>query len=201
MENENDLTVSEAMVDYKKHYTYADYMSWDDEIRRELIYGIPYVMSAPTTRHQSISVSLNAQFYNFLKGKQCKVFHAPFDVRLNADAEDDTVVQPDIVVICDHTKIEKTGCRGAPDLIIEILSPSNSAHDTVLKLKLYQENNVREYWIVDPDEKLVHIYIMEDRHYFLNSYKEESQKTGSDLYIPVRSLKGCVINITEVFME
>ncbi|MDR0310315.1 MAG: Uma2 family endonuclease, partial [Acidobacteriota bacterium] len=108
-----------------ERYTYADYASWDTEERYELIDGVPYLMSpAPLRKHQSILFELSGQFRNFLKGKPCKAFAAPFDVRLNADTYDDTVVQPDLVVICDKLKLDAKGCVGAPDMVIEILSPS-----------------------------------------------------------------------------
>jgi len=117
-------------------------------------------MSAPNARHQEILVALTSQFYNYLQGKPCKVYPAPFDVRLfyEEDESDDTVVQPDITVICDEKKRGAEGCRGAPDLVIEILSPSNTAIEMERKLKLYQDAGVREYWIVDPENNGVTVY-------------------------------------------
>ncbi|MDR2701455.1 MAG: Uma2 family endonuclease [Spirochaetaceae bacterium] len=143
-------------------FTYADYKEWelDEGERFELINGEAYAMSGPNTRHQEILMALSSQFYNYLQGKPCKVYPAPFDVRLfyEEDESDDTVVQPDITVICDEKKRGYEGCRGAPDLVIEILSPSNTAIEMERKLKLYQEAGVREYWIVDPENNGVTVY-------------------------------------------
>ena len=132
-------------------YTYADYMAWEDGERWEIIEGVPYLMSpAPTWVHQGISGELFLQIATFLKGKPCKVYAAPFDVRLFPadDDSDDTVVQPDIVVVCDRSKLDRSGCRGAPDMLVEILSPSTARHDQLVKLQLYKKAGVREYWIV-----------------------------------------------------
>jgi len=112
-----------------KLYTYDEYATWDDDIRRELIDGIIYAMSAPSIKHQRIVSNLNASFFQYLKDKPCNVFPAPFDVRLNADDKNDTVVQPDLVVICDKSKLDdKKTCKGAPDLVIEITSFSTAKH-------------------------------------------------------------------------
>jgi Uma2 family endonuclease len=144
-----------------EHYTYADYKAWELKPgeRYELIDGIAYAMSAPSERHQLISVFLTLEFGNFLKGKPCKVIHAPYDVRLfyEEDESDDTVVQPDLVVICDPKKRGKEGCRGAPELVVEILSPSNSAEEMSRKLRLYEDAGVGEYWVVDPENKTVRV--------------------------------------------
>jgi len=146
----------------ERFYTYADYKEWelDEGERFELINGEAYAMSAPNARHQEILGELFSQFHNYLRGKPCKVYPAPFDVRLyyEEDESDDTVVQPDITVICDEKKRGYEGCRGAPDLVIEILSPSNTAIEMERKLKLYQEAGVREYWIVDPENNRVTVY-------------------------------------------
>ena len=129
-----------------ERYTYLDYYSWDDGERWELIDGVAYAMSpAPAPKHQTISRELLVQIANFLKGKPYEVFHAPFDVRLNADSDDDTVMQPDIFVVCDKSKIDDKGCNGAPDMIIEILSPSTAKRDIVLKFNAYLQAGVREY--------------------------------------------------------
>ena len=115
----------------EERYTYADYLKWDDGERWEIIYGKPYLMApAPSTDHQGISRDITLQIGSFLKGKQCKVFYAPFDVRLfpRDDDTDDTIVQPDIVVVCDRSKFMRTGYSGAPDMVIEILSPRSLGH-------------------------------------------------------------------------
>ncbi|MHB8057961.1 MAG: Uma2 family endonuclease [Desulfuromonadaceae bacterium] len=136
-----------------QRYYYSDYLTWNDGERWELIDGVAYSMSpAPGRRHQEISGELFRQLANYLKGKQCKVYDAPFDVRLSdqVDASDnyiETVVQPDILVVCDRTKLDEKGCNGAPDLIIEITSPSTAKHDLGTKFDLYQKHAIQEYWI------------------------------------------------------
>ena len=194
MENNDDLKVKEALVDYKKRYTYADYLTWDDDKRYELIDGVPYLMSAPTVQHQRILGRLFLKIGNFLDGKSCEVFLAPFDVRLNADTSDDTVVQPDIVIICDESIMMKTGCISAPDMVIEVLSPSTSMRDRALKLELYQRTGVREYWIVDPEEKFLHTHILDNGRYYIRCYTEN--ETAS-----VHILEDCEINLADVFAE
>jgi len=150
-------------------WTYKDYKDWELEPgkRVELIYGVVYAMSAPNTQHQLISSLLTAKFFNFLEGKTCKSIAAPYDVRLfyKEDESDDTVVQPDLIVVCDPEKLGKEGCRGAPNLVIEILSPSNTAIEMNRKKNLYQKAGVQEFWIVDPEEKQVEINILKDGKY------------------------------------
>jgi Uma2 family endonuclease len=147
----------------EKQFTYADYLTWDDGERWELIEGVPYNMSpAPSTRHQEVSGELFAQIHGLLQGKPCKVFAAPFDVRLpEADEEDweaSNVVQPDISVICDRSKLDQKGCKGAPDWVIEIISPSTASKDYRKKLFLYERHGVKEYWLVHPDHNLLMVY-------------------------------------------
>jgi len=178
-----------------EHYTYADYCQWDDDARYELIDGESYLMSpSPLRRHQRISGELFRQLSTFLHGKPCEVYAAPFDVRLNADTYDNTVVQPDIVVVCDRSKLIDTGCAGAPDMVVEILSYSTAARDRVLKLNLYQSAGVREYWIVDPESRTVSVQILTGEGYITRGY------TDADA-APVHVLDGCVINLPDVFAE
>ena len=185
----------EAMRQEDRRYTYADYCTWDDGKRYELIDGVVRAMSpAPSWWHQEISSRLHGQLYVFLRNKTCKVFAAPFDVRLSADNKDDTVVQPDLVVICDHSKLSGTGCVGAPDFIIEILSPSTLRVDRADKLLLYQHAGVREYWIADPDAKTVHAHILEGGRYFVTCFASPDSA-------PVSVLGGCMIDLSEVFAE
>ena len=150
-------------------WTYREYREWELKPgeRYELINGTAYAMAAPGLTHQDILMMLSGEFYAFLKGKTCKVIPAPFDVRLfyEEDESDDTVVQPDIVVVCDPNKLGKEGCRGAPDLVIEILSPSNTAIEMSRKLNLYRDAGVPEYWVVDPEAKNVQIYRFSGEHY------------------------------------
>jgi Uma2 family endonuclease len=147
-----------------ERFTYGDYLTWDDDERWELIDGVPYSMSpAPRFRHQRILGELHRQFANGLFDTSCHAVLAPFDVRLpeSDESEDqvETVVQPDLSVICDRTKLDEAGCRGAPDLIVEILSPGTSHKDLKIKFDRYERAGVPEYWIVDPAEKTVMVFI------------------------------------------
>jgi len=176
-------------------YTYADYASWDDENRYELIDGVAYMMSAPSVGHQRIITEMLRQLANFLRGKQCEVFVSPFDVCLNARGDDDdTVVQPDLLVICNSSILDKKRCNGAPDLVIEIVSPSSSRHDRFRKLNKYLYAGVREYWIVDPDDKILNVHTLENDKYVIAAY-------GSDDTVPVNVLEGCEINLSDVFAD
>jgi len=172
-----------ALPKEEPYYTYADYREWelDEGERFELIYGDAYAMSAPNTRHQEISGAIFNQFFNYLQGKPCKVFAAPFDVRLfyKADESDDTVVQPDISVICDRKKLGTEGCRGAPDLVIEILSPSNTAIEMGQKLELYRKAGVREYWVVDPENKSLTAYCFEKNLMSIKGYNSTDTITAA----------------------
>jgi Uma2 family endonuclease len=159
-----------------KRYTYSDYVQWDDNIRRELIDGKIYLMAAPNFRHQAILMDLAVRFNRFFEGKKCRPFFAPLDVRLNAPVlkkdekdrqNDDNVVQPDLIVLCDEDKMHKDGCHGAPDLVVEIVSPSSVSYDMVKKAQLYCEAGVREYWVVNPMNKTVTVYLIEAHSYDL----------------------------------
>jgi len=161
--------------DYDRIWTYKDYKEWELKPgeRFELIDGVAYAMSAPNTEHQRISMFLSGEFYNFLKSKTCQPLAAPYDVRLfyEEDESDTTVVQPDLIVVCDPKKLGPEGCRGAPDLVIEILSPSNTAIEMHRKLNIYREAGVPEIWIIDPEDKDIDIYRLENNRYVLNSLK------------------------------
>ena len=143
-------------------WNYKDYKEWELKPgeRFELIDGVAYEMAAPNTEHQRISMLLSGEFYSYLKDKTCRPFAAPYDVRLfyKEDESDTTVVQPDLIVVCDPEKLGPEGCRGAPDLVIEILSPSNTAIEMHRKLNIYRRAGVQEIWIVDPEEKQVEVY-------------------------------------------
>ena len=150
-------------------YSYADYLLWKFKERVELFKGKLFRMSAPSALHQEVSMRLAGELYQFFKGKDCKVFHAPFDVRLFKESQEDkdiyTVEQPDICVVCDAEKIDKRGCYGAPDLVIEILSSGNSKKEMKYKYALYEEAKVPEYWIIDPDHQNVLVYVLKDGKY------------------------------------
>jgi Uma2 family endonuclease len=181
--------------DEENYYTYADYRQWDlaDGERFELVEGAVYAMSSPNDTHQAISGELFRQIANFLQGKPCKVRSAPYDVRLfyREDEHDDTVVQPDISVICDEKKIGPEGCRGAPDLVIEVLSPSNTSEEFVRKLNLYLRAGVREYWIVSPKTKIVQVNLLEN-----NAYRSVIYKDGA---LPAAVLEGFSVTLNDVF--
>jgi len=163
------------VLDYDGTWTYKDYKDWELKPgeRYEIINGYVYAMAAPNTEHQRISMFLSGEFYNYLKGKICQPFAAPFDVRLfyEEDESDDVVVQPDLVVICDSKKLGPEGCRGAPDLVIEILSPSNTATEMRRKLNIYLEAEVPECWFIYPEEKNVDVYLLDNNRYVLSSLK------------------------------
>lgn len=146
-------------------HTYAEYAAWPDDVRYELIDGIAYAMGpAPARRHQEVAGELFRQIADALEGSPCRPYIAPFDVRLpradEADGKIATVVQPDISVICDKAKLDERGCRGAPDWIVEVLSPGSAGHDQVVKRELYERVGVREYWLVHPIDKVVTIYLL-----------------------------------------
>ena len=148
-------------------YSYADYLVWKIKERVELIKGKILEMSAPSPIHQEISGNLQGALFVFLKNSRCKLYTAPFDVRFPQKGESQvyTVVQPDLCVVCDLEKIDSKGCVGAPDLVVEILSPGNSKKEMKSKFALYQEEGVREYWIVDPDRELVFVYVAENKKF------------------------------------
>ncbi|ENO89398.1 Uma2 family endonuclease [Thauera linaloolentis] len=148
-------------------YTYADYLDWPDDARYELIDGVAYAMApAPLRVHQEILLEVARQTSNALDGKPCRPFIAPFDVRLprgnEVDADIDTVVQPDLVVVCDRAKLDERGCRGVPDWVVEVLSPSTAGHDLIIKRRLYERAGVREYWLVHPVDRVVTVYRLQD---------------------------------------
>lgn len=187
-------------VPQEKRYTFADVLAWDIDARIELIDGVPYMMAPPSTEHQRILMELSRQLANFLEGKKCKVFPAPFGVRLFSEKEDRPenetgLLEPDITVVCDRDKLDEHGCKGAPDFIIEILSPSSQRRDRLEKYNLYQMAGVREYWIVDSERKLVQAVTLEDGRYPLPQVYMATDKA------PVTVLEGCVIDLEKVFQE
>jgi Uma2 family endonuclease len=179
----------------KEQYTYADYLTWNDGVRYELIDGVAYALAAPSTIHQRILRKLSTTIDNFLDGKSCELFVAPYDVRLNTHTFDNMVVQPDLSVICDKLKIDERGCVGAPDLVIEILSPTTARRDLLLKFNIYLEAGVKEYWIVDPESNTVDVFIFENEKYIRNEFTIEGDKIKSNI------LQGIEIDLSEVFSE
>ncbi len=178
-------------------YTFADYLTWSDEERWEIIRGKPYCMSpAPSVRHQLISGEFYTQIHNFLSGKDCRVLAAPLDVRFGknlqpADRITD-VVQPDILVVCDPEKLDEKGCKGPPDFIAEIISPSTVSRDYILKRELYEKNRVREYWILHPFDNIVHVNILENSVYRISIHEGKGE-------LAISVLPGLRINLDKVF--
>ncbi len=171
MEKEEEKNiVSEPYSEYGS-YTYADYLTWDIDHMVELIKGKVFrqAAAAPRRIHQELVLKIGSQLSNHLKGKPCKAFVAPFDVRLPVTSKKHkdirTVVQPDICVVCDPEKLDDLGCVGAPDLIMEILSLSNNKKELQNKFEVYEESGVREYWIIHPYEKTLLVYTLTDGKY------------------------------------
>lgn len=172
-------------------FTEEDYYRLPEDVRAELIYGQFYAMSSPNRMHQEILNFLSTEINIYLrsKGGPCKIYPAPFAVKLFDDSK--TVVEPDISVICDPNKLTDRGCTGAPDWIIEIVSPSNPRHDYVRKLGLYTDAGVREYWIVDPVQRSIHVYLLEEDLFKITIYTlEDKIKTGiyDNLWIDFKDL-------------
>ena len=162
------VITSLSQLDPQGTYSYADYLSWQFDQALELIKGKIFPMSGPSRTHQKISWKLTLAFGSFFKSQPCEAYAAPFDVRLynrtkslKADRDVYTVVQPDLCVICDLEKLDERGCLGAPDLVVEILSPGNAAREMKIKKELYGESGVREYWIVDPARETLTRYNLE----------------------------------------
>jgi Uma2 family endonuclease len=195
-----EMSTAFEKIEEKDHYTYSDYMEWDEDVRAEIINGYIYMMSPPLTIHQRIAGRLLVKLANFLEGKTCEAFIAPFGVRLfpKEDKSDDTVVEPDITVVCDPLKIDDHGCNGPPDLIIEILSPSTRQKDRMIKLNLYQKAMVREYWIVFPENKEIEVHILEEGRYNTQVYGVKEDDDIPEI-IPVTVLPGLTIDTKNIF--
>ncbi|WP_439558430.1 Uma2 family endonuclease [Dyadobacter sp.] len=189
-------------LDFGKQYTYADYLKWQFKERLELIRGYIYKMSpAPSRRHQKIVWNLNGAIWAYLKDQPCQAYSAPFDVRLpirdkKSNQEITTVLQPDICVICDSSKLDDHGCIGAPDLVIEVLSPGNSAKEMNQKFDIYEESGVKEYWVVYPEYEHVLIFTLSENGKFVGQHP----KTSKDL---LRSaiLPDLTIDLSQVFAD
>jgi len=150
--------------------TYGDYLTWTDGKRWEILDGQAVAMSpAPTLDHQEVVGELYVQLANQLRGKPCKPFVAPVDVRLprpgQSDEAIDRVVQPDVLVVCDSSKLDRRGVRGAPDFVVEVLSPATAAMDHLRKRRIYESSGVREYWLVHPGDRTVLVYLLQDGAY------------------------------------
>lgn len=190
-----------ALPAEKSRYSLADCLTWDENELIEIIDGEAFMMATPSRIHQKISGELFRQLANYLEGKKCEAYAAPFGVRLFEQDGDrpedvDTVVEPDISVVCDRSKLDKHGCKGAPDLIVEILSPSSLRHDRLVKLNLYQRAGVREYWIVDPENRSVMVFLP-DRN---GSFRLHEDYGRADV-AKASTLDGCFIELSKVFSE
>ena len=172
--DEKENRLEDPFTEYGK-YSYADYLTWDLDEMVELIKGKVFkAAAAPRRKHQEIAGKLFAKFHNFLENAACKVYIAPFDVRLPGRSKNNediyTVVQPDICVVCDPSKLDDAGCIGAPDLVVEILSPGNNEKDLKHKYVVYLESGVREYWVVHPEEQTLSVFILIEGDYARSRY-------------------------------
>jgi len=188
-------------LDLTKKYSFFDYLTWINDVRCELVDGfVRLLMPAPLRVHQELSRNLSRPFVNFLHRKECKVY-APFDVRFPKENKTDdkeifTVLQPDICVICDLTKLDERGCLGAPDLVIEIVSSSTSKRDTQEKFDIYEKSGVKEYWLVFPYEQTISVFVSENNKFILK------KMYAADDEIPVCIFNGSlVVDLKEVFIE
>lgn len=200
MKNERFMPIVKNFsdLDLTKTYTYSDYLLWQFAERVELIKGFILKMSpAPSSNHQKISQNINKYFLNLFNNYHYNVFVAPFDVRLpiKSAKKDATVVQPDICIICDEDKIDDKGCNGAPDLIVEILSPKNSKHDVHTKFNLYLESGVKEYWIVKPEARIVLVYSLIKEEYIGSKPFSEGEIIKSTLFPEMK------IAVEDVFLR
>lgn len=189
-----------ADLELNKLYSYADYLKWHFEERVELIKGRVFKMSpAPSRLHQRVSGEIYGRLWSFLRGNNCQVFAAPFDVRLPRKSKDDkdiiTVLQPDICVVCDGSKLDDRGCIGAPDIVVEILSPGNNAKELKNKYEVYEESGVKEYWIVSPQDNTFIIYTLIDGKY------DASRLMVAGDVITSSALPGFSLDLTELFEE
>jgi len=165
-------------------------MDFGELTRAELIDGHIYMMATPSTRHQAVSRNIAGQLFNHLIGKKCKMYFSPFAVRLSKDTE----IQPDLVVICDPKKLTNRGCNGAPDLVIEILSPSTARHDRYTKFMLYMKAGVPEYWIVDPTDNAITAYRLTENGYHTTVFTNTDTAT-------INALPGFEMDLAAVFAE
>ena len=179
--------------------SYAKLQEIDDDKRYELIDGVPYLMASPRVSHQDILFEIGYQLKTYLKGKKCRAFIAPLDVKLSGEKDNKkefNVVQPDIMVVCDQNKITEKNIQGAPDLVIEITSPNNPAHDKLVKLNLYQKFGVKEYWIVSREEKIISVFLLNE-----NKIYTIPKAYYLDEKIKVNVLDNCYIDLSEFCKE
>ena len=198
MEQDKEISKIEEPISEYGRFSYADYLTWQMEEMVELIKGKLFKhTAAPRVNHQRLSLKISSELYNILKGKKCEVFASPFDVRLPVKSkrnEDiDTVVQPDICVVCDPEKIDELGCVGAPDLIVEILSPGNNQKELHNKYEVYEESGVKEYWVIHPNECTLLIYNLINGKYQASKLFTHGDVVKSD------AVEGFQLDLTEIF--
>lgn len=191
--------IEEPFTEYGR-YSYADYLTWKIEGMVEIIHGKVFKMAAaPKRRHQEILLKIASHLYYFLRSQDCKAFIAPFDVRLPAHSSKDTdiytVVQPDICVVCDLNKLDDAGCIGAPDLIVEILSPGNNKKEIQNKYAVYEESGVKEYWIIHPEEQTLLVYMLRNGKYEPSKLFTLGDVVGSDC------IQGFALDLDELFQN
>ncbi len=177
-----------AFKNFERTMTLEEYQALPEGARLEIIDNTVYDLASPTDAHQALSLAISVQLFNYLLGKSCFVRQAPYDVYLS----NKTVVQPDVVIICDKNKRKKNGCHGAPDFVAEILSPSNFRHDFVRKMNLYTRAGVKEYWIVDPQERCVDVFLLNAEEPHLGTFYAPTK-------LKVNTLENCEIDLEQVF--
>ena len=190
------MTLSE--LDINKAYSYSDYLKWKFKERVELIKGKLFKMSpAPNRSHQTLVLDIAVSLRIFLSGRKCKVFVAPFDVRLPGKSKDEkdilNVVQPDVCVVCDESKLDYKGCLGAPDIVVEILSPGNNSVELKNKYELYEQSGVQEYWVVSPQDETFLVYTLQN-----GSYTASRLMTPGDT-VATAILPGFTLDLTTLF--
>jgi Uma2 family endonuclease len=200
MDAEKNDRVEEPNATYG-YYSYADYLTWPMDLVAELIHGKIFkkAAAAPKRIHQKVASKLNFKLYQFFEGKICQVYPAPFDVRFPIDSKEDheifDVVQPDLCVVCDPAKLDERGCIGAPDLIIEILSPGSTKLEIKHKYELYESRGVREYWIIHPEYHNLFIYTWVN-----GTYVPSRLFTAGDV-IESTVIKGFKLHLEEFFSD
>jgi Uma2 family endonuclease len=195
--DKEDVKAEEPFTEYGR-YSYADYLTWEIDGMVELIKGKVFrQVAAPSMRHQKISFIIAGKLYEFLKDKKCQGFSAPFDVRLpvrsTKNEEILTVVQPDLCVVCGPEKLDDAGCIGAPDLVIEILSPGNNKKELQYKYEVYEESGVKEYWIIQPEMENLMVYTLQE-----GKYVASRLFTHGDV-VKSTCIEGLELDLEEVF--
>jgi len=205
--NQEPLVAIEPPIAYAPcRYSYADYLTWTDDKMREIIDGVVYLFAAPLREHATAIISFLHRALPFVKRRKgkCKIYTAPFDVRLPIDDETANdkiynVVQPDICVICDPAKLDKNGCIGAPDLVVEVISPSTNKRDLNEKFNLYEKAGVKEYWVVFPKDKAVTVFLLQPDGKYDDGITYEIDRGTTK--VPVQTLEGLVIDLEELFED